>query len=590
MARLTRFLFRALVGLWAIALVPVVVCRAVNPFFNDLWYLALVPLLLGAVRFRADRRLTWFALGVAAVWALTGIHPMGPVKTKTMVMGVDGATFEVIDAKSHLLPNFIKLRADGTRAVLISMEPMFSPLLWTTIASGRPPDESGIKGFRVHSNDCQVARFWDIAEESGQSVGLYKWLVDYPPRAFKHGGFWVPSWLAPDVQTWPEELSVVKELELSKRLRRKQKEATHGTVELSWLLVRAGMRFSTLLDAAEWSWEERAMQPSAVGANVRMQTLRGWIDRDVFIRQLYKTQPELATFNYYATDGLAHLYWDRYVKGGPEVLAAYEQADHILGDIRAALGPDTVFFLVSDHGFKPMDEKGQAGQFAPLTERLRDRIVAAVGEVDVAKVGHKLTVGFKDTDQLERGRAFVTTLLDKSGQPFYKLDIVPDMSTGLALTLADESITKERLTTDTVGGEPIAQYVALTDQYTGTHKENGVFYVAGPGVEPYKELPPVNLIDVAPTVLAAMGLPSSIEMRGRTLIFKAQPQVDDWDGLVKNLNWIGLDSESAGDVNTDALKALGYIDDGKSTGPGAAPGAPAAPPLVAPDPTTPPAP
>lgn len=555
----------------ALVLVPVVACRLVNPFFNDLAWLAVIPLAAAAIG-RRRRGFAGFAAVVGLLWAATGVHPMGKVATKTFVMGVDGGTFEVID--THALPHFEALRKDGTRAVLMSMEPMFSPLLWTTIASGRPPDESGIKGFRVHSNDCKVARFWDVAEDRGEAVGLYKWLVDYPPRAFKHGGFWVPSWLAPDVETWPAELSVVKELELSKRLRRKQKEATHGTVELTWLLVNAGMRFSTLIDAVSWSARERFLRPSPADANVRMQTLRGWIDRDVFINQLYRTQPGLATFNYYATDGLAHLYWDRYLTGGTEVLAAYQQADAILGDIRAVLPDDARFFLVSDHGFKPMDATGQAGQFAPLTERLRTRLSEVVGEVDVSKVGHKMTVGFNDAAQLAAGATWVGTLLDAKGQPFYKLDVVPDMATGLALTLADESITNERLATDTVGGEPIGQYVKLTDQYTGTHKENGVFYAAGPGVEAGRDLPAMSILDVAPTVLTAMGAAPSVEMKGRVVIFPEPARVADLDGLLEGIQWIGLDSPSAGDVNTDALKALGYIDDATAPLPGAA--APAA--------------
>jgi len=575
MAKLALWFWRGVIALCALVTLGVVVGRLLNPFFNDIWYLAGVPLAIAAGRFKRDQRGALAALAVATVWGLTTIRLTGPVRTKTVVMGVDGATFEVIDARSHLLPNFIQLRADGSRGVLHSMEPMFSPLLWTTIASGRPPDEHGIKGFRVHSNNCQVARLWDIAEDKGMGVGLYKWLVDYPPRKFKHGGFWVPSWLAPDIQTWPEELSVVKELELAKRLRRKQVEAQHSNVELAWLLVGAGMRLSTLLDAAEWSWEEKALKPSALGANVRMQLLRGKIDRDVFIRQLHKTQPEFATFNYYATDGLAHLYWDRYLKGETQVTRAYQQADQILGEIRANLGPDATLFLVSDHGFKEMDATGQAGQFAPLTERLRVRLIEQVGEVDVSKVGHKLTVGFKDEEQLARGRAWLETVLDAKGAPFYRFGEVPDVRTALALTLADESITKERLANDTVGGEPIGQYVKLTDEFTGTHKENGVFYAVGPGIPAYKELEGLRLIDVAPTVLASMGIPASVEMRGKTLLYPELPKVDDWDHLLADLDWIGLEETAAGDVNTEALKALGYIDD-------VAPSAPATPSPAAP--------
>jgi hypothetical protein len=63
-----------------------------------------------------------------------------------------------------------------------------------------------------------------------------------------------------------------------------------------------------------------------------------------------------------------------------------------------------------------MAATGQAGQFAPLTERLRTRLGEVVGQVDVSKVGHKMTVAFKDADQLARGRAWVETRLDGSAE------------------------------------------------------------------------------------------------------------------------------------------------------------------------------
>lgn len=558
MKRVLNVVGWGLVGLAGAVVAGVAVLDLLNPFFNDLVQVAVAFLVMAVLAFRNYRKQSVAWLAMAAVWALTAwLKPSGPTGVKLLVYGVDGATFEVIDRYSDQLPNFIRLREDGARGTLRSMEPMFSPLLWTTIASGRTGDEHGIRGFRVHSYDCKVARFWDVAESDGQAVGLYKWLVDYPPRAFAHGGFWVPSWLAPDIHTWPEELSVVKELELSKRLRRKQVAAKHGTVELSLLLVRQGMRLSTLLNAAEWSMEERFLQPSAVGANVRMQTIRGWIDRDVFVAQVYRTNPELATFNYYATDGLAHLYWDRHEKGGQEVLTAYRQADAILADLRALLGEEARIVVVSDHGFKAMDGTGLAGQFAPLTERLRARISAEAGEVDVTKVGHKLTVAVTTEAQKEQVRTLLAGWTDASGDPFYRVEDMPETHLALALTLADEAITGERLKNDTVGGEPIKDYVTLTDAFTGTHKDNGIFYTAGPGAPKYQELGEVRLLDVAPTLLAAMGLPVAQNMPGKPVVYpEVGPRVPSHDHLVAGLEWVG-GSEG---VNEDQLKALGYIE------------------------------
>ncbi len=549
MSRSTRWLARALAALALVVSAAVLAADRVNPFFNDLGPL----MFLGAAAtwFLRDRVARVLTLSATVIWAVTGFSPSGPVSAKVVVFGVDGATFDVIDRLA--LPNFAALAREGTRATLTSMEPMFSPLLWTSLASGRPPAEHGVRGFHVQATDCEVARFWDIAEDRGLSVGLYKWLVDYPPR--KVDGFWVPSWLAPGPETWPASLSYVKELELSKRLRRKQVAATHSTPALVWGLVGAGVRLSTLARAAAWSVEER-VSGATVGiaparANLAMQTLRGRIDRDVFVAQLHVHDPALATFTYYATDGLAHLYWDQ-----PAIVeAAYRQADTILGDIRGQLGPDARLIVVSDHGFKAMDGTGLAGQFAPLTERLRARLTAEVGPADVAKVGHKLSVGLADVADQPRAAAWLAALVDAAGAPVYRVE---DLGPGsLGLTLADEQITAERLARDTVGGEPLTDYVKLTDAYTGTHEARGVFYAVGAGVPAGVAASPMAMLDVAPTILAALGLPASVEMSGAAAIFpEVTPRVADWDGVLARLKWLGGEAGQ----NDEALKALGYIE------------------------------
>jgi hypothetical protein len=545
-----------LLWLWAIGWTALTAgagwMRLQNPFFVDVPLLAVLPA-LGLLGWRRARLPAVLAAACALAWlGLASRVGIGPLKLRAMVYGVDGATFDVIDTME--LPAFERLRTEGARGRLLSMEPMFSPLLWTTMASGRPPEEHGIKGFHVQSKDCRVARWWDIAEEEGDAIGLYKWLVDYPPRTFAHGGFWVPSWLAPAPDAWPTELSVVKEVELSRRLRRKQVESKRSSLEQAADLARIGVRMSTLGRAALWSAKQRFLHPDTVTTNVQMQLIRGWMDRDVFIAQLHAKDPEVASFTYYATDGLAHLYWDRHAAGGDEIRSAYRQADAILGAILGELGPEARLVVVSDHGFQAMNGTGLAGQFTPLTEKLRERLSAAVGPVDVSKLGHKLVVGTRDNAQRQAALAALATLVDAKGQPFYAVADIPDMPSGIGLTLADEAVTAERMRAETVGGAPITDYVSLTDPYTGTHEQHGVIYLWGKDVPAGKDLGDEPMLDVAPTFLAAAGLPADQHMKGQALIFPEVPRVESWDKLMLDLTW--LDGE--GGVNDDRLKELGY--------------------------------
>jgi hypothetical protein len=267
----------------------------------------------------------------------------------------------------------------------------------------------------------------------------------------------------------------------------------------------------------------------------------------------------VASLNYYATDGLGHLYWDRYTAGGPELRAAYAQVDTILGELVARLGPEGRLLVVSDHGFQAMTGSGTAGQFLPLTERLAARIRAEVGPADVTRIGHKLVVGTPSPADAERARAWLATLTDAAGAPFFKIGDYPDDAGSLALTLADEQISADRLATDRVGGEPLSDYVTLTASYTGMHAERGVILAWGNGVSAGQDLGDVPLLDAAPTLLAGAGLPASDQMPGRAHVWPERPRVAEWDSLVPRLQFLGGEE----DVNAEMLKVLGYTDDGR---------------------------
>jgi hypothetical protein len=283
---------------------------------------------------------------------------------------------------------------------------------------------------------------------------------------------------------------------------------------------------------------------------------------------LYAEKPVIASMTYYATDGLAHLYWDRYEAGGDELRSAYRQADGILAELVGRLSPEARLMVVSDHGFTAMDGNGLAGQFLPLTERLGARISAEVAPVDVTRVGHKLVVGVKAAEAAPAVRARLGELVDENGRAFYVLGDFPDDPGSIALTLADEALTPDRLRGGTVGGEPISDYVALSATYTGTHEAHGVILLRGPGVVGGSSLGDVPLLDVAPTILAAAGLPASRSMPGEARVWEEQPRVESWDALLSDLPWLG--GEAGG--NEEMLEALGYTEGAKK-----APASPAGP-------------
>ena len=558
------------------------VCWAslVNPWFLDEpllvgLCLAVLPGVFGAVVFR---RLAWRRGGVAlAVLALAWVGlvlrptPGPSTDPGLLVMGIDGASWELIDGLE--LPALEALQDRGHRAVLTSDEPMFSPLLWTTMATGKPPAEHGIKGFRTRADQARAARIWEIAGAAGKSVGLYKWLVTWPPVVPGGDGFVVPAWLAPTPETAPAELSFVKELELSRRLKRKRL----GEVRPGWRLALAGipegLRASTLRHALTWSLRERVARPGPEERAWRLQLLRVWIDRDVFVAQLHRHRPELATFTTYATDALGHTHWgarEACVTGGAcppwagAIDEAYGQADGVLAEVIASVGPETTVLVLSDHGFRAMGSEDAGRYFAPRTSRLQARLSAEVGAVDVARVGHKLAVTMladdPDAQRLAVARELGTWTQASTGEPFYRWEAIGGSDIALGLTLRDERIDAHRLASDTVGGEPLADYAELTEAYSGEHHAAGIWLAAGPGIAPGSRGGPYALVDVAPTALALLGLPAAVDMAGSVRHGAELQRVETYAHLVT-----GGDVE-VDDVNTEMLELLGYVDRPETAG------------------------
>ncbi len=570
----------ALTGAGILALLPAGLAgwgAAVNPWFLDapLSYLgvailpaALLGALLGAVIRRGSARIGGGLLAAAvAVTLLAALRPKpGPVSPKLLIYGIDGAGWSLLDELQT--PAIDGLARQGSRATLHSREPMFSPLLWTTMASGKVPDEHGIHGFRTQADHCSAARLWDIAGAAGQSFGIYKWLVTWPVYTPPAGGFIVPAWLAPQPETVPSELSFVKEIELSRRLKRRKVAGTRSSAQLVLAGIPAGLRFSTLLSAVSWSVRERTGRPSDLERSWRLQLLRVWMDRDVFIAALHDSAPELATFTTYATDALGHTHWDLMNDCVPAgcpawseaVPDAYRQADAVLGEILENVTDETAVMIVSDHGFRSRSADDAGRYFSPLTERIRDRIIEDIGAVDVARLGHKITVSLLEEDAAAQKVALEAWLAEltqaSTGESFYRWEDLPDSERAIGLTLRDELLEDEQLETDTVRGEPITDYVKRTEGYAGEHDYDGVILVRGPGVPAGVEADPVELLDVAPTALTLLGLPAAEDMPGAVAFGDPLPRVSTHAAAIPVFE---VDS-GAEDYNEEQLRALGYIE------------------------------
>jgi arylsulfatase A-like enzyme len=276
---------------------------------------------------------------------------------------------------------------------------------------------------------------------------------------------------------------------------------------------------------------------------------------------------DLATFSIYSIDALSHRFWQFHEPAAFEepptdadvgrfrnvVTDAYRDVDRVVGELLEAVGEGTVVVALSDHGFQALQSGGHS-LVQPRTARLEERLVQAVGPLDLTRLGGRMVLVPGD-GQEAAVRAFFAELLDGSGAPVFRVESLGRDREGLGLVLAKPEVDLDRLKNDTVGGEPLSDYVRVKPDFTGEHHPDGIFWARGPGI-PTGSLGTVSLLDVAPTLLSLMDIAPDPELPGRAVLGGAGSRVVESGELLERQQW--LDGRAG--VNEERLRALGYVE------------------------------
>ncbi len=114
-------------------------------------------------------------------------------KRKVLVIGWDAADWKAIDPlmDAGMMPNLERLVSGGVRGRLATLDPPLSPMLWTSIATGKRPYKHGILGFSETGPDGKTIRpvtnmhrrvkaIWNILTQENQRTHVLGWWPSHP--------------------------------------------------------------------------------------------------------------------------------------------------------------------------------------------------------------------------------------------------------------------------------------------------------------------------------------------------------------------------------------------------------------------------
>jgi len=277
------------------------------------------------------------------------------------VIGWDGADWEVAEPllSAGRMPHLESLRRRSAVADLRSPAPRLSPLLWTTVATGRPPEVHGVLDFLEPSPGGGPLRpisrasrrsvaLWEIATAGGRSCGVVGWWATHPAQDLDRG-FMVSDALA---SALPVAAAAAPDL-----------SASISPPGLREAVQRARVAPAEVPDA-----EMARLFPPGPAAPELERQLRTVVAATLTYQRatlaaLRSGQPDLLLVYFQGIDEVSHLLAHctapalplcpaALAARGEETIARfYELQDRLLGELLEALAPETTVMLLSDHGF-----------------------------------------------------------------------------------------------------------------------------------------------------------------------------------------------------------------------------------------------
>jgi len=334
------------------------------------------------------------------------VLPAPKENIKVALIGLDGAWWEVIDPliESGRMPVLKSLVDRGVRAECQTIKPTLSPLIWTTIATGKMPDKHCITSFRVwtfpitgtvlpltqvpgsmtelewmlgrvirvtpiNSTFRMSEAVWNILSEAGLSVGVLNWWASYPAEP-------VNGYAVSDHALYNKALQLMSDKEFQPDMRSvfppqllpELEPLVVNPMEVPVDSIARFIHFQTVQDREAYT---NAQDYEILRNDFPMAMFKFSYPEDVTMVRaalyLLKTRPQPDFFAIYldGLDAMQHWYLPYYFADQhrdiltPENIARFKDLvtgyyvylDGVLGQFLAALDSNTTVIIVSDHGF-----------------------------------------------------------------------------------------------------------------------------------------------------------------------------------------------------------------------------------------------
>ncbi|MEO1259064.1 MAG: alkaline phosphatase family protein [Bacteroidota bacterium] len=286
--------------------------------------------------------------------------------TKFILLGWDAADWKVINPmiEQGLLPNIEKFINDGIIGNLATLDPPYSPMLWTSIATGKRPYKHGVHGFHepiekapgirpVMSTTRTCKALWNILTQEGYKSHVLGWWPSHPAEPVS--GVAISDFFARPVgrqyEPWPVAEGSVHPKEMEEHF--------------GWLRMHPEEITANVIELFVPDWQKANEQQQKRLSSIQRETAMAATLHNCFTNILREQEWDFAALYLATIDHYCHGFMRFHPPKRPHVpqpdfdmfhnviTAGYRYHDMMLGRILQLAGDDAYVMLISDHGFQP---------------------------------------------------------------------------------------------------------------------------------------------------------------------------------------------------------------------------------------------